>query len=129
MTSCASNLKSLWTSQFNYAALYGKPDGKLPEATGSDFFLALQRTPKPMISRYEPFICPLSDETPGPGRCSYRGPAYSLRLKESEDPVSADKEGNHGPGRGGNVLTKTGDVFEVEETDALWLRARTTTKE
>jgi hypothetical protein len=129
VTSCASNLKSLWTSQFNYAAQYGRPDGKLPEATGSDFFLALQRTPKPMISRHEPFICPLSDETPGPGKCSYRGPAFPLQMMEAKDPVSADKEGNHGPGRGGNVFTKTGDVIEVEESDPIWLRARTTTKE
>jgi hypothetical protein len=82
-----------------------------------------------MISRHEPFICPLSDETPGPGKCSYRGPAFPLQMMEAKDPVSADKEGNHGPGRGGNVFTKTGDVIEVEESDPIWLRARTTTKE
>lgn len=126
---CASNLRSLWQSQFNYAAQYGRPDGRMPEATGSDFFLALQRTPKPLIDRYEPFICPASGDEPGPGRCSYRGPAFRIRTMAPEDPFAADKEGNHGKGQGGNVLTGTGDVHEVGETDPAWIRARSTTKE
>ncbi|HTF56980.1 MAG TPA: hypothetical protein VK661_07080 [Planctomycetota bacterium] len=45
-----------------------------------------------------------------------------------DDPVAADNEGNHGPGRGGHVITKTGGIREVEETDPLWIRARITTK-
>lgn len=45
-----------------------------------------------------------------------------------DDPVAADKEGNHGHGHGGNVLTKTGDARYVEESDPLWIRARITTK-
>jgi hypothetical protein len=131
VTACASNLKSLWTSQFNYAAQYDKPDGDMPDETGSAFFLRLQRTPKPLIDRHEPFFCPLTDETPGPGRCSYRGPALPIKemMKQHLDPLSADKEGNHGPGAGGNVLTKMGDIKEVGETDPLWLRARVTTKD
>jgi len=128
-TGCASNLRSLWQSQFNYAAQYGRPDGAMPEDLGSDFWLRLQRTPKPLIDRYEPFICPISGETPGPGKCSYRGPAFPIRTMAPEDPFAADKEGNHGPGNGGSVLMKTGDCQEVAATDPLWLRARVTTKE
>src|SRR5688572_10115199 len=75
ITGCASNLRSLLQSQFNYAAQFGRPDGAYPEETGIDFWLKLQRTPKPIIDRYEPFFCPFTGETPGPGRCSYRGPA------------------------------------------------------
>jgi len=127
--SCASNLRSLWQSQFNYAAQYGRPNGDLPEDTGVDFWLRLQRTPKPLIDRYEPFFCPLANETPGPGRSSYRGPAFPIRTMKPEDPFAADKEGNHGPGEGGNVMTPRGDVEEVGANDPLWIRARTTTKE
>lgn len=126
---CASNLRSLWQSQFNYAVQYGRPDGRMPEATGSDFFLILQRTPRPLIDRYEPFICPMSGEEPGPGRCSYRGPAHPIGTMSPEDPVAADKEGNHGKGEGGNVLTKTGDVGSYNWNEAMWIRARVTTKE
>ena len=129
VTGCASNLRSLWQSQFNYAAQYGRPDGAFPEETGVDFWLKLQRTPKPLIDRYEPFICPLSNETPGPGRCSYRGPAFPIRTMSPDDPFAADKEGNHGKGNGGSVLTKTGDCSDVEQLDPLWIRARVTTKE
>jgi hypothetical protein len=128
-TGCASNLRSLLQSQFNYAAHYGRPDGAFPDETGIDFWLKLQRTPKPIIDRYEPFFCPASGETPGPGRCSYRGPAFPIRTMAPEDPFAADKEGNHGKGEGGNVITKTGDVGWCDETDPLWIRARTTTKE
>lgn len=55
-TSCASNLRSLWQSQFNYAAQYGGPNHSLPSETGSAFWLKLQNAPKPMIDRYEPFF-------------------------------------------------------------------------
>ena len=126
---CASNLKSLWTSMMNYGAQYGRPNGDLPEETGADFYLRLQRTPKPMIDRFEPFFCPLTDETPSPGRCSYRGPAYALRKMNAGDPVGADKEGNHGKGEGGNVMTQQGDIRDYDEDEPTWIRARVTTKE
>jgi len=126
---CASNLKSLWTSAINYAAQYGKPNGDMPEETGSAFWLKLQQTPKPMIDRYEPFFCPLTDEFPGPGRCSYRGPAQPVRSMRDVDPVGADKEGNHGKGEGGNVLTKMGDIRDYNEDEPMWVRARATTKD
>ncbi|HZN62187.1 MAG TPA: hypothetical protein VFC90_07255 [Planctomycetota bacterium] len=41
--------------------------------------------------------------------------------------MGADREGNHGPGQGGNVLLKSGDVREASESDPLWVRARETT--
>jgi len=126
---CSSSLRSLWQSQFNYAAQYGRPNGDMPDETGVAFWLKLQRTPKPLIDRYELFTCPESDDVPGPGRCSYRGPAFPIRTMSPEDPLAADKEGNHGRGQGGNILRKTGDVGSYEETDPLWIRARTTTKE
>ena len=125
-TGCASNLKSLWGSQFNYAAQYGKPNGIMPTATGSAFWIKLQQTPKPMIDRYEPFFCPLAGEEVRPGETSFRGPSTNVNRVDDKDPVGADKnlpENNHGSGEGGNVLTKMGDVREYEETDPMWQTA------
>ncbi|HTF56981.1 MAG TPA: hypothetical protein VK661_07085 [Planctomycetota bacterium] len=53
---CATNLRSLWQMQFNYAAQYGGPNQSLPTETGAAFWLTLQKTPKPMIEGYEPFF-------------------------------------------------------------------------
>jgi prepilin-type N-terminal cleavage/methylation domain-containing protein len=127
-TRCASNLRSLMQAQFNYSALYTRPQGLMPSETGGDFWLKLQRTPKPIVGRYEIFFCPLSGDEIVPGQTSYRGPAMNVNKLDDSDPIAADKEGNHGPGDGGNVLSKTGDISEFKETDALWLRARVTTK-
>ena len=122
---CGSHLRSLWQVHLNYAAQYGGVN----DETGSEFWLRLQRTPGPSFNKYEVFTCPDSNDAPGPGRCSYRGPAFPIRTMPPEDPIAADKDGNHGPGEGGNVLIRTGDVASYEPTDALWIRARTTTKE
>ena len=129
VTFCSSNLKSLWGSQLNYGNQYGRPNGIMPTETGSAFWLKLQKSPKPLIDRYEPFFCPLVSEEVGPGRTSYRGPALPLSDHPELDPVGADKEGNHGEGEGGNVITRLGDIRSVEEDDVLWIRAKTTTKE
>jgi hypothetical protein len=59
----------------------------------------------------------------------YRGPALPLRKLALEDPVAADRPGNHGPGWGGSVLLKNGAVHACAETDPLWLRAARTTSD
>jgi hypothetical protein len=127
--SCASNLRFLHQSRFNYDAHRCEPTGNVYPEMGGDFFLALQRPRGPIINLCEPFFCPLSGDPVGPNRTSYRGPARLDPTGNLPDPIAADKEGNHGSGRGGNVLTKLGDVKESSETDPLWIRARTTTKE
>ena len=126
VTSCASNLKSLWTSQFNYAAQYGRPNGLMPKETGSAFWLKLQHTPKPLIERHEPFFCPLANDEIVADATSFRGPVANVNKMDDKDPVGADKnlpENNHGAGEGGNVLTKTGDISEYSETDTMWQNA------
>jgi prepilin-type N-terminal cleavage/methylation domain-containing protein len=123
VTGCASNLKSLWGSQFNYAAQYGRPNGIMPTTTGKNFWLKLKQTPKPLIDRYEPFFCPLSGDEIKQGECSFRGPISNVNKVEDKDPVGADNnqpQNNHGDGEGGNVLTKMGDVSEYGETDPMW---------
>ena len=126
VTGCASNLRSLWQSQFNYAAQYGRPNGIMPKETGGNFWLKLQQTPKPLIDRYEPFFCPLANDEIVQGQTSFRGPATNVNKMDDKDPVGADKnlpENNHGSGEGGNVLTKTGDISEYSETDTMWQNA------
>jgi prepilin-type N-terminal cleavage/methylation domain-containing protein len=123
ITGCASNIKSLWTSQMNYAAQYGKPNGVMPIETGSAFWLKLQHTPKPMIDRWEPFYCPLVAESFDPDQTSFRGPAKNVNRMEDKYPVGADKNtptNNHGEGEGGNVLTKMGDIRDYDEGDQMW---------
>ena len=59
--------------------------------------------------------------------CDYRGPAKPLREIRSDEPMAADRPGNHGPDKGGNVLLKTGAVHTVGKNDALWAAAAQTT--
>ena len=128
VTACSTNLKSLWQSQMNYANQYGRPNGIMPTETGSAFWLKLQRTPKPMIDRWEPFFCPLVSENPEEGKTSYRGPSKNVNRMEDKYPVGADQnqpENNHGEGEGGNVLTKMGDIRPYEESDAMWQSCET----
>jgi|SRR6266850_2499516 len=129
-TACASNLRSLWGSEIAWSAQNGGPYKAMPSETGSAFFLKLQQGPRPFISRYEVFFCPLSGDEMGPGRTSYRGPCINVNKAEDKHPVGADKnlpENNHGAGEGGNVLFRTGDVREFAEEDEVWKEADTRT--
>jgi hypothetical protein len=64
-----------------------------------------------------------------PGDVDYRGPAASLRKLNPGDPLCADRPGNHGAGKGGNVLLKDGTIHACAEHDALWRRAAETTSD
>lgn len=93
--------------------------------TGRAFFARHAEWP----SRYPiplEFDCPVKGR---PGEIDYRGPARPLRELANEDPMAADRVGNHGPGRGGNVLRKDGAVHEAGEGDPLWTRAAETTSD
>ena len=129
-TACASNLRSLWSTTVAWSAQNG-PYKAMPSETGSAFFLKLQQGPRPFLSRYEIFICPLSGDAIEAGSTSYRGPRTNVNKMEDKSPVAADKnlpENNHGLGAGGNVLTKLGDVREYSEEDPVWREAEVTTE-
>ena len=125
---CASNLRDLHWARHKYDVRPHGPTGKPQPEQGSEFFLVLQRSSRG-VARYEAYICPLSGDAIEPNRTSYRGLARWADPMRDRDPIGADKDGNHGPGKGGNVLTYGGDVFEVPPTNSLWIRARTTTRE
>jgi hypothetical protein len=120
---CASNIRTLWLCCFNYAAQYGRPNGLMPLETGSDFWLKLKKTPKPLLSKPDPLFCPLADHDWTVDQTSYRGPAVNVNKMEDTDPVGADFDGNHGAGKGGNVLIRTGDVRHYAADDPGWKAA------
>jgi len=122
-TLCAVNLKTLWTHCFNYAAKYGRPNGLMQSETGSDFWLKLKKTPKPLIEKPDPLFCPLADHDWTVDQTSYRGPAANVNKMEDEDPVGADFDGNHGAGKGGNVLIRNGAVAQFGSDDPTWKAA------
>jgi prepilin-type N-terminal cleavage/methylation domain-containing protein len=117
VTACASNLRSLWQSQFNWAAQRGGASKTMPADTGAAFWLKLQEGERPIITRHEVFFCPLAGEEVGPGRTSFHGPASNVNKLADGDPVGACRH----DGDGGNILFKTGDVREFPEEDPLWL--------
>ena len=116
VTACASNLRSLWSSQFNWAAQNGGPGKTMPAVTGSPFWLKLQEGDRPIVGRYEVFFCPLAGEEVGPGRTSFLGPISNVNKMDDKDPVGACRH----EGDGGNVLTKMGDVQFYPENDPIW---------
>jgi hypothetical protein len=113
-TACASNLRSLVQASMHYTIRH-----QPPYVFPSDF-LDLQKGPKPVITRYEVFFCPLSGEQVRPGYCSYLGPFKGICLADGREIMAAERPGNHGPGEGGNVITKTGDIFYAPASDPVW---------
>jgi hypothetical protein len=96
--------------------------------TGRAFFMEFTGWPGPPPFPIDPvwFCCP-EVGTPERGRIDYRGPAAPLRSMGKDDPIAADRLGNHGPGSGGNVVLRNGAVKSVPETDPAWSRAAATT--
>lgn len=128
---CARNLSQMYKFMLMPTMKHGER-GSLPPQTGSAFWLGLSRTSPPLIDDQEPeswklFSCPVMNRVLPPGETDYRGPKVDVNTLQEDDPIGADKEGNHGPGKGGCVLLKSGEVKVVEADDPLWLRAAETT--
>ena len=92
---------------------------------GRDFFVNQEKWPT-YQQREVDLFCPVKAAHK---ECDYRGPALPLREIKTGEPMAADRVGNHGPGRGGNVLLKTGQVYTVSESHALWVTAARTTSD
>lgn len=106
--------------------------GDLPDSSkwdqvgrGRDFFANQEKWPT-FQKRDIDVFCPVKGTNKD---CDYRGPALPLREIKTGEPMAADRPGNHGPGRGGNVLLKTGQVYTVPESHALWAAAARTTSD
>ena len=116
VTSCASNLRMIWTLQMTYQAQFGGPEKLMPVETGSAFWLKLTRTTPSLVdpSEMEIFLCPVHDKSTI-GACDYLGPSRPVKTLPGGDPVGADRKGNHR--EGGNILRKSGDVLELQDAD------------
>jgi hypothetical protein len=118
---CAGNLRQLYMA-VRSGDLLDSP-GWDRAATGRAFFAFPDRWPTRQRRPIDVF-CPVKGTR---NDVDYRGPVRSLRLMKDGDPIIADRPGNHGPGRGGNVVLIRGDIHACAETDALWLKAAETT--
>src|SRR6185436_3409563 len=60
-TSCANNLRQMWTLQSVYASQFGGPKKLMPTETGAEFWLKLSQTQPPLVDpiEMEIFICPV----------------------------------------------------------------------
>jgi len=125
---CANNLKQLWTMQANYMAQFGGRAKLMPPDTGDDFWLKLSKTTPPLIdpSLADIYQCPV--ENAKDEGCDYRGPVEDVNTYGDADPVGADVDGNHGEGKGGNVIRKAGDCMTYAPTDEMWKAAATRLK-
>jgi hypothetical protein len=106
--------------------------GELPSSpkwdavgTGRGFFANYAKWPSYQQREFDP-CCPVKGTRKD---IDYRGPARFLRELKNEEPMAADRVGNHGPGKGGNVLLKTGACHTVAENHALWAAAAQTTSD
>jgi len=70
--------------------------------------------------------CPVKGPSP---EIDYRGPVRPLHLMERDEPILADRPGNHGPGMGGNVVLKSGALQACTERDPLWAAAARSTSD
>jgi type II secretory pathway pseudopilin PulG len=122
MLACQSNLQQLYKLGTVYATMH---KGEWPKAHGSDFWIAFSKTTPPLIEpeAREVLTCPLRDDA-SPGDCHYRGPRIPFSQLDSQDPIVADLEGNHGEGEPINVVLKDGSVFDEAPGDTLWKKCR-----
>lgn len=92
---------------------------------GQDFFRNQDKWPT-YQQRDVDYFCPVKGTRK---ECDYRGPAKPLREIKNDEPIAADRIGNHGPEKGGNVLLKTGAVHTAGLHEALWAAAAQTTSD
>jgi hypothetical protein len=101
---------------------------KMPDDTGSDFWLALTKTMPPILEEKDLalLVCPLSKVKPRAGFTNYRGPAKKITDLKAGDPVGCCEPGSH-PGGRISVLTKDGERHLVGPDDLLYKKALETT--
>ncbi|HLY09262.1 MAG TPA: type II secretion system protein [Planctomycetota bacterium] len=125
VTSCANNLRQLWTLQTTYMSQFGGRMKAMPSIEGVAFWQALTTTTPPLVdpSEMEIFLCPVKGD-PQIGNIDYFGPGKSVNRLAGGDPVGCDDPENHlngqqnsGTDASGNVLRKSGDVLEMTGND------------
>ncbi|MBV8882254.1 MAG: type II secretion system protein [Planctomycetaceae bacterium] len=124
VTSCANNLRQMWTLQTTYMSQFGGRMKAMPSLEGVAFWQALTTTTPPLVdsTEMEVFLCPVLGEL-RLGEIDYFGPGKSVNRLSGGDPVGCDDPENHKEGNSagndasGNVLRKSGDVLELTGSD------------
>lgn len=118
---CGANLRILYLAVRSGEPLESPRWDPLPP--GRAFIAARDAWPTAQKRDFDP-CCPVLGER---REIDYRGPALPLRRLAPADPLFADRDGNHGPEEGGNVVLKSGALHECGPGERLWLRAAVTT--
>ena len=127
VTSCANNLRQMWTLQITYMSQFGGRMKAMSPAEGVMFWQVLTSVTPPLIdsTEMEVFLCPVKGQ-PTPGEIDYYGPGRPVNKLAGGDPVGCDDPENHQEGSStgsagsdatGNVLRKSGDVLEMSGND------------
>jgi hypothetical protein len=120
---CGVNLRSIYIQMRS-----GEPVTSpkwAPAGTGRAFLASYPEWPTHQ-DRPLDLNCPVKGRS---AEIDYRGPARPLHLMERDEPIVADRPGNHGPGNGGNVLLKSGALQTCTERDPLWAQAARSTSD
>jgi prepilin-type N-terminal cleavage/methylation domain-containing protein len=122
VTSCANNLRQMWTLQTTYMSQFGGRMKSMPVATGTAFWGVLTSVNPPLVSpsEREVFLCSVKGEDTGD--IDYWGPGNTVGRLAPGDPVGCDDPVNHQEGgdtssQSGNVIRKSGDVIELSSDD------------
>lgn len=120
---CAVNLRTIYTTIRSGEHPNSPKWGDV--GTGRAFLSNSARWPTHETRELD-FACPVK----GPSReIDYRGPARPLPQMRPDEPILADRPGNHGPGKGGNVVLKTGQIHSCAEGDEVWAAAARSTSD
>lgn len=96
-----------------------------PMGSGRAFLANYPRWPT-RTARPLDLWCPMK----GPSlEIDYRGPAQTLPKMKPDEAILSDRPGNHGPGRGGNVVLKTGQMIQCDEQAPAWAAAARSTSD
>jgi prepilin-type N-terminal cleavage/methylation domain-containing protein/prepilin-type processing-associated H-X9-DG protein len=120
VANCAHNLKQLYAAGQVYATSH---KGNWPPGRGDELWISFQQGHPPLLEakQAELCLCPVKQDSDRRGETDYRGPLLPWLKYRAVDPIGGDKPGNHGEGRGGNILLCDGSVHEMEADDAVWL--------
>ena len=120
---CAANLRILYMAVRAGDLLDSPRWDAVP--TGRAFIASADRWPTVQRREFDP-CCPVKGTRDD---IDYRGPAVPPRQLKADDAFLADRPGNHGPDRGGNVAFKDGRIVEARDGDDAWARAARTTSD
>ncbi len=120
---CAANLRILYMA-IRTGELLDSPRWDAA-GTGRAFIANGEKWPTVQRRDFDP-CCPVKGTRVD---IDYRGPALAPRLLKKDDPFLADRPGNHGPEKGGNVVFKDGRIVEAGLADEAWVRAAITTSD